>query len=112
MTNGNKDQRVGFETERSLAGTSFNSTFQNIGTALTTNPMVIIFDNQTDVAVPLSIDGVNVWKTFSVGEAFVLDLRANNGIAANYTMDIGTQFSTNAAVGTTGSFRISLIYAR
>lgn len=112
MANQNNNQRVGFDAERSLAATSFNSTFQNIGTALVNNPMVIVFDNQSDVSVPLSVDGVNTWKTFSVGEAFVLDLRANHGIAQNYTMDIGTQFSSNAAVGTTGSFRISLIYAR
>src|SRR5205085_2258145 len=109
---GNTSQTVGFETERSLAATSFNSTYQNIGTPLTDNPVVIIFDNQTDVSVPLSVDGVNTWKTFSAGEAFVLDLRANSGIAANYTIPIGTQFKTNAAVGTTGSFRISIIDAR
>lgn len=108
----NLSQRVGFDTERSLAATSFNGTYQNIGSALTQNPVVIVFDNQTDVAVPLSVDGANTWKTFSAGEAFVLDLRANHGNAANYTIDIGTQFSTNAALGTSGSFRISIIYAR
>lgn len=112
MVNSNISQRVGFDTERSLAATSFNSTFQVIGTALVYNPVVIVFDNQSDVAVALSVDGVNIWKTFSAGEAFVLDLRANHGTAVNYTMDLGTQFSTNAAVGTTGSFRISVIYAQ
>lgn len=112
MANQNNNQRVGFDTERSLAATSFNSTFQNIGTSLQNNPVVVVFDNQSDVSVPLSVDGVNTWKTFAAGEAFVLDLRANNGTAVNYTMDIGTQFSTNAAVGTTGSFLISVIYAR
>jgi hypothetical protein len=108
----NLDQRVGFDTERSLAASSFNGSYQFIGSALTHNPVVIVFDNQTDVAVPLSADGVNTWKTFSAGEAFVLDLRANHGIASNYTIDIGTSFSTNAAVGTSGSFRISIVYAR
>ncbi len=108
----NISQRVGFEDERSLAATSFNGTFQNIGTPLTNNPVVVVFDNQTDVEVPLSVNKTSAWKTFSAGEAFVLDLRANHGIAANYTIDDGTQFSTNATVGTSGSFRISLIYAR
>lgn len=105
-------QRVGFDTERTLAATSFTGAFQAIGTPLSVNPVVIIFDNQTDVSASLSVDGTNVWKTFSAGEAFVLDLRANHGMAANYTIDIGTLFSTNAAVGTSGSFRISIIYAR
>jgi hypothetical protein len=108
----NISQRVGFEDERSLAATSFNGTYQNIGSTLTHTPVVIIFDNQTDVSVPLSVTGNSTWKTFSAGECFVLDLRANHGIASNYTIDAGTQFSTNASIGTSGSFRISLIYAR
>lgn len=108
----NVSQRVGFDTERARAATTFTGSYLAIGTAITENPVVIIFDNQTDVSVAISVDGVNVWKTFSAGEAFVLDLRANNGMAANYTMDVGTAFFTNAAVGTTGSFRISIIYAR
>ena len=108
----NISQRVGFDTERTLAATSFTGAYQAIGTPLTENPVVIIFDNQTDVSVPLSVNGTSIWKTFSAGEAFVLDLRANHGIASNYTMDEGTRFFTNAAVGTSGSFRISLIYAR
>lgn len=108
----NIQQRVGFDVERSLASTSFDGTYQAIGNPLDYNPVIIIFDNQTDVSVPLSIDQTNVWKTLSAGEAFVLDLRANHGLAQNYTMDLKTQFFTNAAVGTSGSIRISIIYAR
>jgi len=100
------------EAERSIAAATFNGTYQNIGTALTDNPVVVIFDNQTDVEVPLSVNGTSTWKTFSAGEAFVLDMRANHGIATNFTMDIGTQFLTNASVGTSGSFRISVINTR
>lgn len=108
----NISQRVGFDTERALAATSFDGTYKNIGSTLTENPVVIIFDNQTNVSVPLSVNGSSTWKTFSAGEAFILDLRANHGVASNYTIDKGTQFSTNASAGTSGSFRISLIYAR
>ena len=104
--------RVAFDTERSLAATSFTGAYQIIGSAFSVNPAILIFDNQTDVAVAISVDQTNVWKTFSPGEDLVLDLRANNGIAANYTLDIGTSFYTNASVGTTGSFRISNVYAR
>jgi len=109
---GNQSIRVGFDTERARASTTFDGTYKTIGDALTQNPVVIVFDNQTNVAVPISVDGTNVWKTFSAGQAFVLDLRANHGQADNYTIDIGTQFLTNAAVGTSGSMRISVIYAR
>jgi len=112
MASNNISVRAVFETERTLASTSFNSAYQVVGTALTENPVIIIFDNQTDVDVPLSVDGVNTWKTFEAGEALVLDLRANHGIASNYTFDLGIQFYTNAAVGTSGSFRISILNAR
>ncbi len=98
------------ETERALAATSFNGSQQNIGTALTNNPVIIVFDNQTDVSVPLYINNVK-YKTFASGQSFVLDCRANHGIAANFTFSIGTQFSTNASVGTTGSFLISILNA-
>lgn len=108
----NVSQRLQFDIERSLASTSFNGTFLPIGVALIGNPVLIIFDNQTDVSVPLSADGVNIWKTFTAGEAIILDLRANNGIAANYSIDRGIVFYTNASVGTSGSFRISVTYAR
>lgn len=107
----NRSQRVGWDTERSLAATSFNGAAQNIGTALTENPVIIVWDNQTDVAVPLLANGV-LWHTFEAGEAILEDMRANIGIASNYTIDEGTQFSTTASVGTTGSFRISIQYAR
>jgi len=107
----NNSQRLGWDTERSLAATSFNGSQQNIGSTLTENPVIIVYDNQTDVSVPLYADGV-LWKTFEAGEAILEDLRCNHGIASNYTIDLGTQFTTNASVGTTGSFRISIQYAR
>lgn len=107
----NNSQRATPETERSLAATSFNGSDQNIGTALVNVPVIVIFDNQTDVSVPLYVDGI-LFKTFQAGDVFPLDMRANIGIASNFAFDIGTQFSTNAAVGTTGSFYISVLYAR
>lgn len=107
----NNSGRLGWDTERSLAATSFDGTLQNIGTPLEFNPVIIIYDNQSDVEVPIYADNV-LWKTFSAGECLVEDLRANIGIASNYTMDIGTQFKTNASVGTSGSMRISIQYAR
>lgn len=107
----NVSQRVGWDTERSLAATSFDGTSKNIGTPLEYNPVIIIYDNQTDVEVPLYVDGV-LWKTFSVGQNILEDLRSNKGMASNYTIDLFTQFSTTASVGTTGSFRISIQYAR
>ena len=79
-----------------------------IGT-LTQNPVIIIFDNQSTSSVVISIGSVS-WKTFSAGEAIVLDMRGNHGIATNFTFDIGTSFYGNGAA--TGSFSIAYVYAK
>lgn len=80
-----------------------------IGT-LTHNPVIIIFDNQSTVAVTISVDGgTTTWKTFPAGEALVLDLRTAHGIASNYTFDKGTSFY---GTGASGNFSISYIYAK
>lgn len=74
------------------------------------NPVIIIFDNQGTVPVAISIDdGGTTWRTFSAGEALVLDLRANHGIAANGTFPIGMSFYGD---GASGDFSISYIYAQ
>lgn len=101
--------RAGFDTERTVTG-PFSGVSQNLGTPITVNPVIMVCDNLSTVAVQLLVNGV-VWKTFSAGEALVLDLRANHGNAPNFTVDIGTQFSVIGTAGT-GSFSLSLIYAR
>lgn len=81
----------------------------SIGT-LAFNPVIIIFDNQGTAPVAISVDGgATTWKTFPGGEALVLDLRAANGIAANYTFRVGTTFT---GTGTSGTFSISYVYAQ
>lgn len=96
------------DTERSFTA-PFGGGPQNIGTALTVNPVIIIFDNQTTVSSLLYINGV-AWKTFVAGEVLLLDMKSNQGEAKTYTFNIGTQFSCDGVAGT-GSFRISILYA-
>lgn len=78
-----------------------------IGT-LVESPVIIIFDNLGTVDVVISIGTVS-WKTFQGGEALVLDLRANLGVAPNFTFDKGTPFFGN---GASGNFSISYLYAK
>lgn len=74
------------------------------------NPVIIIFDNFGANAAEVSVDGGTTnWKTFTAGEALVLDLRAAHGLAPNYTFDIGTTFTVSGTVG--DQFSISYIYA-
>ncbi len=101
--------RAAPDTERSVTG-AFTGVPQNLGTPLTVNPIIAIFDNQSTVAISVAFSGVT-WKTFPAGEALVLDMRGNHGDAATYTFDLGTQF-TVTGTGGTGSFRLSILYAR
>ena len=79
-----------------------------IGT-LVANPTIIIFDNQSTTGVVISINGVQ-WKTFSGGEALVLDLRAAHGRATNYSFKVGDSFFGNGAAN--GDFSIAYLYAQ
>lgn len=109
----NNSGRCGVETERYLEEMNFTGFPENIGTPLENNPVIIIFDNQTTVYVSLYVNDI-LWKTFAPGQALVEDMRANIGMASNYTFDVGTQFSTDTAPSGTpsGAFRISVQYAR
>ena len=101
----NTSQRGGFPAELSAVMTG---SFVTIG-SLAFNPVLIIFDNQGTVPIAISIDGgATTWRTFTPGEALVLDLRDKSGLAPNFTFDIGTTFYGNGASGT---FSISYIYA-
>lgn len=101
----NISQTATFPNE--LAAT-MTGAFVKIGT-LTKSPVIIVFDNQGTASVALSIDGVNTWRTFPGGEALLLDLRANHGIAPNFTIPAGTTFYGNGASGT---FSISYLAAQ
>lgn len=101
----NNSQRAGFPAELSAVMTGAPVL---IGT-LTQSPVMIIFDNQGTVSVSISVDGgVTTWKTFPGGEALILDMRGNHGIAPNFTMDVGTTFT---GTGASGTFSISYLYA-
>ncbi len=101
----NNSQRAAFGVELTAVMTG---SFLKIGTLLQ-NPVQIIFDNQGTVSIAISIDGgTTTWHTFPAGEAIILDMRANHGVAQNYTFDVGTTFYGNGASGT---FSISYTYA-
>lgn len=106
----NNSFKAGFDTERSRAG-PFSGAFQTLGTPLAHNPVIMIFDNHSDVSIEVSVDGINTWKTFSAGEALVLDMRGNGGMAGNFTVELNTQFFVRGTAGA-GSFRLSILYAR
>jgi hypothetical protein len=82
----------------------------NLIGSLDFNPVIIIFDNQSNTTVEISNNGTSTWRTFPAGEGLVLDLRAANGIADNYTFRLGTNFYAAGTAGV-GNFSISYTYA-
>jgi len=98
-----------------LFGTELSATMSGsavlIGT-LPVSPVALIFDNQGTVSVGIYVNGTaagNLWRTFPGGEAMILDLRSQSGVAPNFTPAIGTTFYGNGASGT---FSISYVYAQ
>lgn len=89
--------------------TTLTGGYDLIGT-LDFNPVQIIFDNQSTVSVEISNNGTSTWKTFPAGEALVLDMRANHGIADNFTFRAGMKLYAKGAAGA-NSFSISYTYA-
>lgn len=87
-----------------------DATFQSMGT-FTENPILLIFDNQSNVAIEITNDITQTWRTFPAGEAIVLDLRANHGKAYEFSFKKGTEIFASSAAGT-GNFSISYIYGR
>lgn len=81
-----------------------------IGT-LEENPVQIIFDNQSgDTSVQIGNNATTAWHTFPAGEAIILDMRGNHGIAANYSFRKGMNLYARGTAGT-GDFSISYTYA-
>jgi len=100
--------RVIFGVEAKVTA-PFSGSYQAVGSTLTAPAIVMHFDNQSSVAVEVSADGVNTWKTLAAGSATVLDFRANHGIDHDFNVATGTQFYVKGSAGT-GQFTISTIY--
>lgn len=98
-----------------LFGTELSASMTGSATligSLPVNPVVMVFDNQGTASVSIYVNGTaasNLWRTFPAGEAIVLDLRSQHGLAPNFTPSQGTTFFGNGASGT---FSISYVYAQ
>lgn len=100
-----------FSAQISYDSSAGTGSYLAFSAALTQNPALIIFDNQSNVAITISDDGSTDGKTFIAGEAMVLDLRTNRYQSSqDLTWRIGTQFYGKSAAGA-GSFYISVVYA-
>ena len=101
-------ERAEMGVELSITTLTGTPTYDLIGTLLH-EASVIIFDNLGTVAVGVSNDGANTWKTFAAGEGLVLDLRSQQGKAQNFAFRKGMNFYAIGAAGAC-DLRISYIY--
>lgn len=100
--------KLAFGVERKVTA-PFSGSFQAVGSALADPAVIVIFDNQSTVAVEVSLDGVNTWKTFAASSAAVLDVRTNHGKSWQFAVPVGTQFYVKGSAGT-GFFSIATNY--
>ena len=102
----NLSQRTAYPAELTVTG-AFSGAQQLLG--VTTQESVWWSpDNQSTVEVAFYINEV-LWKTFSAGEALVVDANTNKGAATVLPLPSNSRLSLIASGGT-GSFRVSLIY--
>lgn len=99
------------ELEIQSSALSGAGTWDLIGT-LAFEPVHIVFDNQTDLEVKIGNDESNTWHSFPAGEAIILDMRANHGVADNMLFRKGMNLYASGVAGAAGQyFRISYTYA-
>lgn len=108
---GNLNIRAKAADELSIDSSTLTGGWDAIGT-LADNPVIIIFKNNSDTEIAISDDGGSTtFTTMEAGEKILLDMRANHGIAGNFSWRAGTIFSASGAAGT-GNFYISYLFAQ
>lgn len=105
----NLSQVARFSEEIQIDAATFTGSFQVLD-PLPKAPVVLIIQNDTTVTVTMSQDGVLNALTLVSGTKLVLDMRANHGIAPNWTFGEGINFFVKGTAGT-GLFKIATIFA-
>lgn len=108
---GNLDIRAKAANELVLNSATLTGGWDTIGTLLQ-NPVIIIFKNNSDTTIEISDDnGTSTFTTMEAGEKIIMDMRANHGIAGNFTWKQGTVWKAQGTAGT-GNFYISYVFAQ
>lgn len=104
-------QKAKFEAQRSIDASTLTGSYIVFGSPLQENPALMIIQNEADVDITISDDGVNDGLTVPVGTSVVLDLRTNRSPSgSDLSFRVGTQFYINGSAGT-GNVYLSVIYA-
>lgn len=104
-------QRAKFDAIRKIDASTFNGSWQEVGSALTHNPRFIVIQNDTNQTVQFT-DNLETDEAMELiaSERVVFDLTTNRIDEDNsFSFSIGTQFYVKASAGA-GSFKISMVY--
>lgn len=100
---------LAFDTEMSIAASTFTGSAQLLGT-LSNIPVKLLIKNLTSVQVFFADNsGSTAGTTMAIGEEIVLDCKLNSLNTSN-SFRIGTRFYVTGSAGT-GIFKVSILYA-
>ncbi len=97
-------QQADYLTRSERNSSTFDNTFQTLGTSLAFPAVLIKIINNSDTDIDISLDGGTTEHDFVPSESFFLyDMRANHGREFDYGFRAGTQFHIRGAAAGTGN---------
>lgn len=109
MTTPLMSQIAKFDALRTIDSSTFTGSYQAVGTKLSVNARIVIFQNNSNQTVTISTDGTTDMLQLLTMERVVFDLNTNHSLPLMFSFPPGTQFYAKGSAGT-GNFNISLIY--
>lgn len=98
------------EPMRSINSAGFTGAYQAVGTPLSQTSRVLVFVNNTGVAVTVSWNGVDDALILLTGNTFLFNQNSNAVAGSTYVTSANTQFYVKGAASV-GLFYISSFYA-
>ena len=103
--------KLAFEALRSRDATTFDGTYQTLGSVMANPIRIFKITNDTDVGVTVSYDGGTTDHEYLPAGTFILlDVSSNTIWQAQYALGAGVQVSVKASAGT-GDIYLSTYYA-
>ncbi len=105
---GNLTSRITWEPIRSRAATTFDGTYQTLGTALAHPSFICKLVNNSDQDLLISIDGTTAVDVAPAGSFWLYDeTRYVTGVGQSPALPKGTQIYVNGSVGTGTVYLVS-----
>jgi len=103
-------QKAKFGTELTIDTSTLSGSYVAFTGVFLDSPVKVIIQNDSNVTVSLSDDGVNAGISFSAGVRLVLDMNSSKTPSEWWSFYKGEQLYASSAAGV-GLFKISYLYA-